>query len=536
MAESAEAARVRQLYDLGCAFAAKTDLSELIPFVIERCREALNAEAASVLLLNPEGTELYFPYVSDENTEAAERLLQLRLRADQGIAGAALREGRSILVEDAQHDPRFYPGIDRETGMVTRSIITVPLRGPLGVLQVLNRRDGGFFDSNDCAFLESIAGGVAIAIENARLYAQLRESEARLRTQVSVLRRDLARNTLFTEMIGSGPAMEEVFRLMESAATSMITVMIQGETGTGKELVARGIYQASGRSDAPFIAVNCAAVPENLLESELFGHRRGAFTGAVRDSPGVFRAATGGVVFLDEVSEMPTRMQAKLLRVLEQEEIFPVGESFPVKVDVRVLSATNRDLEDEVRRGNFREDLYWRLSAFPIHLPPLRERRDDIPLLASRFITLYAGRQKKKIVGIENPALDLLTQFAWPGNVRQLRNEIERAVALSHDGDPLRAEHLSPLLRGIQRRPSAPLPRAIQQSNLSAPSTVSDESSVAPASADEVVPLRAYRHGKEKKHIADVLALFHGNVSRAAQALKISRPALQEKMKTYGLR
>ncbi|HUN57287.1 MAG TPA: sigma-54-dependent Fis family transcriptional regulator [Candidatus Binataceae bacterium] len=542
MAESAEAARVRQLYDLGCAFAAKTDLGELIPFIIKRCREALNAEAASVLLLNPERTELYFPYVSDDDARAAERLLQLRLPADRGIAGAALTEGHSILVEDAQHDPRFYPQIDRETKMVTRSIITVPLiigtspQGAFGVLQVLNRRDGGFFNNDDRAFLESIAGSVAIAIENARLYSQLRDSEASLRTQVSVLRRDLARNTLFTEMIGSGPAMEEVFRLMESAATSMITVMIQGETGTGKELVARGIYQASARSEAPFIAVNCAAVPENLLESELFGHRRGSFTGAVRDSPGVFRAATGGVVFLDEVSEMPTRMQAKLLRVLEQEEIFPVGESFPVKVDVRVLSATNRDLEDEVRRGNFREDLYWRLSAFPIHLPPLRERREDIPLLVSRFITLYAGRLHKKIPGIETPALDLMVQFDWQGNIRQLRNEVERAVALSRDGDPLRIEHLSQLLRGIQPRPSVPLSRNVQQPSL-IPPTAAGDSPPAPTSATEaVVPLRAYRHGKEKHYIAEVLARFHGNVSRAAQALEISRPALQEKMKNYGLR
>ena len=538
MIESAEATRVRQLYDLGCAFAAKTELGELIPFIIKRCREALNAEAASVLLLSSDGTELYFPYASDDDARAAERLLHLRLPADQGIAGAALSEGRSILVEDAQNDPRFYPGIDRETKMVTRSLITVPLaspRGAFGVLQVLNRRDGGFFDSDDLAFLESIAGSVAIAIENARLYAQLRDSEASLRTQVSALRRDLARNTPFAEMIGSGPGMEEVFRLMESAATSMITVLIQGETGTGKDLVARGIYQASGRSEAPYIAVNCAAVPENLLESELFGHRRGSFTGAVRDSPGVFRAARGGVVFLDEVSEMPGRMQAKLLRVLEQEEILPVGESFPVKVDVRVISATNRDLVEEVRRGNFREDLYYRLSAFPINLPPLRERREDIPLLASRFITQAAERHHKKIAGIENPALDLLTQFEWPGNVRQLRNEVERAVALSRDGDPLRAEHLSPLVKGLPPRSPASQPR-FRQRETPLTATTPDESPDVPLSGTATVPLRAWRQDKESQYIAEVLARHHGNVSRAAQALGISRPALQEKMKAYGLR
>jgi Nif-specific regulatory protein len=539
--ESAEAARFRLLYDLGCAFAAKTDLGELIRFVIERCREALNAEAASVLLLNPEGTELYFPYVSDDDPEVASRLANLRLPADRGIAGAALQEKRPILVADAQHDPRFYPGIDRETRMVTRSIIAVPLmsrRGAIGVLQVLNRRDGGFFGAEDLAFLETISGSIAISIENARLYLQLRDSEASLRTQVSVLRRDLAKNTLFTEMVGSGPAMEEVFRLMESAATSMITVMIQGETGTGKELVARGIYQAGERSESPFIAVNCAAVPENLLESELFGHRRGAFTGAVRDNPGVFRAAAGGVVFLDEVSEMPGRMQAKLLRVLEAEEIFPIGESTPVKVDVRVLSATNRDLEDEVRKGNFREDLYYRLSAFPIHLPPLRERREDVPLLASRFITLAAGRHRKRIVGLETAALELMTQFDWPGNVRQLRNEIERAVALSRDGDPLRSEHLSPLLKGLPPRAVSLAPRTGQRLAPPpvAPVAVVEEAPVIADAGGDTIPLRAWRQSKEAEYIAAVLAQHHGNVSRAAVALRISRPALQEKMKTYGLR
>ncbi|MGA2409481.1 MAG: GAF domain-containing protein, partial [Candidatus Binataceae bacterium] len=239
MAESTEAARNRSLYDLGCAFNAKTELGELIPFVVERCREALNAEGASVLLLNREGTELYFPYVSDENADVARRLAGLRQPADSGIAGAALREGRAILVADAQHDERFYPKIDRETGMTTRSIVAVPLisRGPIGVLEVLNRRDGGSFDANDLTFLETISGSIAIAIENARLYEQLRDSEASLRTQVIALRRDLARNSLFAEMVGTGPAMEEVFHLMETASSSMITVLIEGETGTGKELV-----------------------------------------------------------------------------------------------------------------------------------------------------------------------------------------------------------------------------------------------------------------------------------------------------------
>jgi len=542
MGESADAARFRLLYDLGCAFAAKTDLGELIPFVMERCREALNAEAASVLLLTPEGSDLYFPYVSDDDPVVAHRLVDLRLPADRGICGSALQERRPILVEDAQHDPRFYPGIDRETGTITHSIVAVPLasrRGAIGVLEVLNRRDGGSFNADDLAFLETISGSIAIAIENARLYSQLRDSEASLRTQVSVLRRDLARNSLFAEMVGSGPSMEEVFHLMETAATSMITVLVQGETGTGKELVARGIHRASDRSESPFIALNCAAVPETLLESELFGYRRGSFSGAVRDSPGVFRAAAGGVVFLDEIGEMPGRMQAKLLRVLEQEEIIPLGDSFPLKVDVRVISATNKNLEEEIRLGNFREDLYYRLSAFPIRLPSLRERREDIPLLAGRFISVAAERHHKRIAGVETAALDLMNQFDWPGNIRQLRNEIERAVALSRDGEALKAEHLFPLIRAASARSSLNLPKAAITGIDPMTATASAAIPAPPASpspASSARRLREMRAEWEAKYITGVLAEHHGNVSRAAQALGISRPALQEKMKTYGLR
>jgi Nif-specific regulatory protein len=359
MTDSADGERFRLLYELGCAFLAKTDLAELIPFVISKCCEALDAEGASVLLLDRERNEFYFPFVSDDDSAVAGVLAQLRVPADRGIAGATLRSGKALIVADAQNDPRFYRNVDVETGAITRNIIAVPLtsgHGVIGVLEVLNRRGRTAFNAADLSLLEAVSGSVTIAIENARLYDQLRTSEATLLTQVSVLRRDLARNSRFTEIVGSGSEMEDVFRLMESASASFITVLIEGETGTGKELVARGIHRSSARGEGPFVAVNCAALPETLLESELFGHRRGSFTGAVRDSPGVFRAAAGGVVFLDEVTEMPAPMQAKLLRVLEQEEVIPVGDTFPVKVDVRILSATNRDLKQEVEKGTFREE------------------------------------------------------------------------------------------------------------------------------------------------------------------------------------
>ena len=394
MTVESDSARFKLLYDLGCGFAARTDLKDLLPFIMEKCRDVLNAEGASLLFLDRDRDEFYFPFVSGSDYDATSKLANLRFPADQGVAGAALSSGRSLTVDDAQKDVRHYHRADQATGFVTRNLIATPLispGGPVGVIEVINRRGQGTFTEEDVHFLEALAGSITIAIENARFYEQIKESEAKLRTQMGALRRDLARHDNFSEMIGSAPAMAEVFQLMEAAAGSSITVLIQGETGVGKELVARGIHQASARADGPFLAINCAAMPEHLLESELFGHRRGSFTGALRDNPGLFRAASGGTVFLDEVGDMPLAMQAKLLRVLEEEEVVPVGESFPIRVDVRVLSATNRDLRAAIKAGTFREDLYYRLAVFPIRVPPLRERRTDVPLLIQRFLKLVAS-------------------------------------------------------------------------------------------------------------------------------------------------
>jgi Nif-specific regulatory protein len=533
--------RFALLYDLGCAFAARIELAELLPLVVAKCREVLNAEGISVLLLDPEHNELYFPYVAQVDPKIVERLHKLHFPADVGIAGAALKDGIAIRVTDAQHDPRHYHGVDLVTGTTTRDLLAVPLgthQGKIGVIEAVNSRGPQPFSEDDLAFFEALAGSIAVALENARLYAQVRESEASLRTRIGVLRRDLARTDVFSKIIGTTPAMIEVFRLMESAAASSIPVLIEGETGTGKELVARGIHMASARSDGPFLAINCASLPETLLESELFGHRRGAFTGAVRDNPGLFRAANGGVIFLDEISDMPMSMQAKLLRVLEEEEVVAVGDNFPRKVDVRVLSATNRDLKTEVERGNFRQDLYYRVAVFPIRLPPLRQRREDVSLLAVHFLTAAAERHRKQIQGFAPETIDLLALYDWPGNVRELRNEIERAVALARDGDSIRPAHLTSALGELGTAQASlaepgPMPAAI--GNQTASQT--DSSAQTPertASGSET--LRKARAAFEARHIAEALRQNQSNVSRTAIALGLSRAALQKKMKSYGLR
>jgi transcriptional regulator with GAF, ATPase, and Fis domain len=540
MAEAGDPGRLKLLYQLGCAFAERIELDELIPLVVEKCRQVLGAQGISVMMLDRERNELYFPYVSQDDREVAERLSAMRFPADRGIAGEALTTGKAVKVDDAQNDPRLYREVDRRTGVMTRSLLAVPLvssRGSVGVLEAINHNSGAPFTADDLNFLETLAGGIAVALENARLHGQIKESEARLRTQVAALRRDIERDRIRAEMIGTGQAMERVFRLMEAAAASDMTVLIQGETGTGKELVARGVHRASARSDRPFMVINCAAVPETLLESELFGHRRGSFTGAVRDQIGLLRAADGGVVFLDEIGDMPLTMQAKLLRFLENGEVIPVGEARAHSTDVRVLCATNRELRAEVARRNFREDLYYRVAAFPITLPPLRERREDIPPLASRFMSAAAERDGRRIAGIDAAAMNALVNYDWPGNVRELLHAMERAVAISPDGQMITVAELSPWMSGAGDSNGAP-PEAIgAPANVPAPlkPLVMPPSDTA-ASADPIIPLREARARFEADHLRSALSRCDGNVSKAARMLGVSRVSLQKKMKEYGLR
>jgi transcriptional regulator with GAF, ATPase, and Fis domain len=538
--------RFRLLYELAAAFAGQLELEELIPNIIRRCRDTLRAESAAVLLHDAATDELYFPYAAASDESSTERLLETRLPAAEGIAGAVLASGRSELIADAAADSRFYGRVDEHTGLTTRSILVAPLlsrRGPVGVIEVINPIGRAAFSREDLDLLDALAASMAIAIDNARMFSELREREQSLRSTVGALRRDLARRDQFADIVGTSEGIRETLHLMESAASSPISVLIEGETGTGKELVARGIHRASERAEAAFIAVNCAALPADLLEAELFGHARGAFTGAVAERRGLFEAAHGGSMFLDEVGDLPLSMQVKLLRVLQEGEIMPVGTTRPRKVDVRIIAATNHNLRSAVDAGTFRADLYYRISAFPIAVPPLRARRSDVPLLADRFLTESAERHRKKIAGIDANAFALLTAYDWPGNIRQLRNEIERAVALTPQGGTIRAQSFS---REISTPGGSPVARPrveVGSEAIAAPATSRvDEEMASPSAATEgsngttEADLRSARTAFESRFIAEQLRANGGNVSRTAEALGISRVMLQKKMKEYGLR
>ncbi|MGA2449472.1 MAG: sigma-54 dependent transcriptional regulator [Polyangiaceae bacterium] len=323
-------------------------------------------------------------------------------------------------------------------------------------------------------------------------------------------------------IIGTSTGITELYAILERVADQPTTVLITGESGTGKELVARALHEHSARKDKPFIKVNCAAIPKELIESELFGYERGAFTGAVTSKPGRFELASGGTLFLDEIGEVPVEMQVKLLRVLQESEFERVGGIKTIRVDVRLVAATNRDLKKLIVAGGFRDDLFYRLNVVPIRLPPLRERVGDIPLLVDHFLAKFNERLKKNVEGLEPAALELLGQYPWPGNIRELENVIERAV-LFCDTQRLRADDLPPDLRGISAMSTAPLPEADLQAALAGEGGLKEHVKVAMSRL-------------ERELVSRALQQTGGNVTHAARLLKISRKGLQLKMKELGLR
>ncbi len=404
------------------------DPDDLLEKVLEIAMEELDAERGFILLTSdtsPRGFE-----VKNSRNFTEEQIGDL----STSVVHEVLQSGEPVLLYEALSDERY-----RDTESIVlqqiQSIACVPLSiktRQIGAIYLDSLTKRGRFTRANLPFMTAFAHQAAVAIENARLYASIREENRRLRQEVQ-------RVHGFDEIIGQSRQMQDVFDTMSRVLDSDATVLLEGESGTGKELVARAIHYNGHRADKPFVAIFCGSLPENLLESELFGHKKGSFTGAVADKPGLFEVADGGTIFLDEVGDLTPRLQMALLRVLQEGEIKRVGEVSVRNVDVRVVSATNKPLRELIRDGEFRDDLYYRLNTISITMPPLRRRRGDIPLLAHHFLDKYA--RKKDIKGFDPDAMKALRSYSWPGNVRELENTIERAVVMAR-GDMVTREDL----------------------------------------------------------------------------------------------
>ncbi|MEO0184737.1 MAG: sigma-54-dependent Fis family transcriptional regulator [candidate division WOR-3 bacterium] len=410
------------LFEMASSLSSTLELPKILDIIIESAKNLLKAEASSLLLLDETTNELYFASVTGE---VSERLKNLTVPLDKGIAGACVREGKPKIVDDTTRDKDFYSKIDKSTGFVTRSIIAAPLRisgKTIGVIEVLNKKGEQGWTEEDKDLILVIAYQAAQVIQNAQYHLRIHEYKDLLKDEID------SRYAL----IGHSEQFKNVLNLAEKVAQSNASVLILGENGTGKELLARYTHRLSPRRDKPFIAVSCAAIPATLLESELFGYEKGAFTGALTQHKGRFELANQGTIFLDEIGDMPPETQSKLLRVLQEKEFERLGGTKTIKVDVRVIAATNQNLEEKIKQKLFREDLFYRLNVFPIYVPPLRDRKDDIIILAEHFLSYYSKQMNKDIRKISDEVIERLMQYPWPGNVRELQNVVERAVVLTN--------------------------------------------------------------------------------------------------------
>lgn len=400
------------------------ELDALLRVIVTTVTELLSANASSLLLVDPATNELI---VNMATGPVSPGLKDVRLKMGQGIAGWVAERKKGVIVNDVCHDPRFDRCIDYATGFTTQSILAVPLvdqERVLGVLEVLNTSKPKRFDSADLDLLMAYASHAAVALRNAQLFSVIREENRLLQGSL-----DDRYGTLIVE----SPAMQKVVETAKKAAKSQATILLLGESGVGKEILARSIHAWSPRAGKPFVAVNCVALSDHLLESELFGHEKGAFTGATQQKKGLLEMAQGGTVFLDEIGDMKPDLQAKLLRVLQDHEFERVGGTQPIRVDIRILAATNQDLKAAVRDKRFRKDLFFRLNVVGLMIPPLRERRDDIPALVQFFVARYSKEMKRPPMAIDSAAMKLLREYDWPGNVRELGNVSERAVVLASE-------------------------------------------------------------------------------------------------------
>jgi Nif-specific regulatory protein len=481
---------------------SERDLATLLDLITKETTNLMQADRASLFLLDREHGELWSKVAlgTDEI---------LRFDARRGIAGAVALTGETIRVDNAQQDPRFYREIDLQTGYRTTSLLAVPLRKHdgeiIGAFEVLNKKTGAFSEEDE-EILKALAAQAAIAIESAQLMEEMKRFRDQLQEENAQLRKDVGGRFCTQTIIGTSPKIQAVLKLIDQISNSPFNVLITGESGTGKELAAKTIHYKSLRAHRPFIALNCAAIPESLVESELFGIERGVATGVERRI-GKLEAANSGTLFLDEIGDLSLMAQAKLLRALEERVIEHVGGRRPIAVDVRLLAATNKNLEAEIKKGTFREDLYYRLKVIHVQMPPLREIKEDIPVLASFLLTHHCSEMKREPMNLAPQALNAFMNYPWPGNVRELGNEVKR-LTLSVEGGTVAEEDLSEAIR-------------------------KSAATVSPPDCRTKTNLKDMVSDLEKHMIIEALNRSRQNQQHAARTLGLSRQGLIKKMKRY---
>lgn len=403
-----------------------SDVRSLLTQILESATRLCEGEASSLLLVNKEAGKLYFEIALGSKGSDVKKF---SLNMGEGIAGWVAQHNTSIIVNDVENDRRHLSDISKKIGYASRTMLAAPMRMKdecIGVIELINKKDGKYFTQDDLEWLEIFANQAALAILNAQSFEKARE-------EIHFLQDQLQTDRGYHTLIARSPIVLEKLEIIDRVAKTDSSVLILGESGVGKELFAEQIHLRSARRNAAFVRVNCAALPEGLLESELFGHVKGAFTDAVQNRRGRFEIADGGTIFLDEIGDLPLKLQAKLLRVIQQRSFEKLGSDSTISVDVRILAATNRDIEALVEKGEFRTDLYYRLNVLPIYIPPLRQRPEDIPELASFFLKKFSRETKKQFDGFSDEAMETMLSYAWPGNVRELENCVERACVIGKD-------------------------------------------------------------------------------------------------------
>ncbi|MFO8083811.1 MAG: sigma 54-interacting transcriptional regulator [Desulfobacterales bacterium] len=446
---------VEKLGEVLTSFCSVENPETMLKRVLYKLKEAFNVEGVSIALHDPGEKEFHFTRIGENQKGLVIGGLEKMIFPDDyGVAGWVFRERKSIVINDIFAEKQFSDTLEIQKNFLTRSLICVPIKTRSKIIGVvyLHNRLSGEFSSKDSILLEILSGGIAAAIENSGRYGEIKQDNRKLEKENNRLLSQLQNRFNVQDIIGSSEVMRKVFKLLEKAIGSATFVYLEGETGTGKELFARTIHYNGFLKRRPFVSENCGALPENFLERELFGESVGAFSRAVFHEKGVLEVADGGTVFLQEISEMPHSIQSKLLRVLQEGLVKPVGGSSFFPVDFRLIVSSTRNLLKEVEKGNFREDLYYRVNTFPVILPPLRNRKDDIPLLAAHFLSKFANKLKWPVPRILPDTMELLQQFYWPGNIRELENEIERALTLTGGDKEIKIEHLSPKITGAKEK------------------------------------------------------------------------------------